>query len=529
MPQSRLSLAQQIAQLEETAPIDVDPEDIHAAAREPQEDQADFAAENAAAREHYVDVGPSAIRKLHDSVADPKYEGVRTSRKQLMEDGGDEDTSGEDGDHDFSDSQGGDSGEEDDVPSDSASDDVEDEDILRPPPTKVSSDKTKGPSSTENSPAPVEALSSSLRKTREEDRRKGKAVSRQIVRTSYLPPLFTSLISTLQTLWDSILDARIRLQKAVTAANRLPLPDDLSSYMAHPEVKESLNKMLEEAMSLSSTLFDFQETLLTANDIISIPPRKRRKIGDNDDQHASDFDSALREASEASATLEHAYYPYLVQTLTKWSAKVQAVAPSVLLPSSRNAFSRGNQNQAKSVVQLIEEALADRAKLRSRTRVRRGGKPRIGHTEGEQENEESTRDKEDPYVFDDTDFYQQLLRDIISTRTGDSSLGAAAYPNQKANKSKQRKKAVDTKASKGRKLRFEVHEKLQNFMVPVPKGGWHEEQIDELFASLLGKGFEDAPGAGTMEVDGLGDVDADRRKLEEQANRAVQEGFRVFG
>lgn len=54
---------------------------------------------------------------------------------------------------------------------------------------------------------------------------------------------------------------------------------------------------------------------------------------------------------------------------------------------------------------------------------------------------------------------------------------------------KKTKKAVDTKASKGRKLRYEVHEKLQNFMVPVPlRRGWHDEQIDELFASLMGKG-----------------------------------------
>lgn len=42
-------------------------------------------------------------------------------------------------------------------------------------------------------------------------------------------------------------------------------------------------------------------------------------------------------------------------------------------------------------------------------------------------------------------------------------------------------------------IRFAVHEKLQNFMVPVPvHNGWHEEQIDELFSSLLGKGFETA-------------------------------------
>lgn len=55
------------------------------------------------------------------------------------------------------------------------------------------------------------------------------------------------------------------------------------------------------------------------------------------------------------------------------------------------------------------------------------------------------------------------------------------------------KKAVDTKASKGRKLRYEVHEKLQNFMVPViPRGAWHDEQIDELFSSLMGKGFSSA-------------------------------------
>ena len=33
-----------------------------------------------------------------------------------------------------------------------------------------------------------------------------------------------------------------------------------------------------------------------------------------------------------------------------------------------------------------------------------------------------------------------------------------------------------------------------NFMVPIPSAcRWHEEQVDELFSSLLGKGFETAP------------------------------------
>jgi protein AATF/BFR2 len=46
--------------------------------------------------------------------------------------------------------------------------------------------------------------------------------------------------------------------------------------------------------------------------------------------------------------------------------------------------------------------------------------------------------------------------------------------------------------------RYETHEKLQSFMVPihVAQGGWHEEQVDELFASLFGKGEGDGEGDG---------------------------------
>lgn len=68
--------------------------------------------------------------------------------------------------------------------------------------------------------------------------------------------------------------------------------------------------------------------------------------------------------------------------------------------------------------------------------------------------------------------------------------------------------------------RYEVHEKLQNFMVPVPAvGAWHEEQVDELFASLLGKGFEGALDAN----DGYGEAG------QESLGEALSSGFRVFG
>ena len=51
---------------------------------------------------------------------------------------------------------------------------------------------------------------------------------------------------------------------------------------------------------------------------------------------------------------------------------------------------------------------------------------------------------------------------------------------------KKNKKLVDTRASKGRKIRFDAHEKLENFMAPIPLGDWHDEMSEELFGSLFG-------------------------------------------
>lgn len=49
---------------------------------------------------------------------------------------------------------------------------------------------------------------------------------------------------------------------------------------------------------------------------------------------------------------------------------------------------------------------------------------------------------------------------------------------------KKNRKQVDRRASKGRKLRYHVQEKLVNFMAPVEQAG-HELAV-QLFTSLFG-------------------------------------------
>ena len=66
-----------------------------------------------------------------------------------------------------------------------------------------------------------ENASTELKKNRENDKRKGKAVSRQIV-SVFIAGRSVGLLTKRQAIWDALLEARIRMQKAVTAANTLP-------------------------------------------------------------------------------------------------------------------------------------------------------------------------------------------------------------------------------------------------------------------------------------------------------------------
>ena len=59
-----------------------------------------------------------------------------------------------------------------------------------------------------------------------------------------------------------------------------------------------------------------------------------------------------------------------------------------------------------------------------------------------------------------------------------------------------------------------MHEKIQNFMTPIDAGGWHDEQVDELFSSLLGRSTAAPAKDNDTSAQGAGDAGA---------------GFRIFG
>lgn len=73
---------------------------------------------------------------------------------------------------------------------------------------------------------------------------------------------------------------------------------------------------------------------------------------------------------------------------------------------------------------------------------------------------------------------------------------------------------MDVRASKGRRIRYEVMDKVQNFMPPVPRTRWADDQISRFFTSLAGS-------------DGAPEEAVANGEPEPEA--PVADGFRVFG
>lgn len=112
-----------------------------------------------------------------------------------------------------------------------------------------------------------------------------------------------------------------------------------------------------------------------------------------------------------------------------------------------------------------------------RRRVDEDGEDAEGATNG-------LEDERDPETFDDTEFYQTLLREFLE---GSDAGGTSWHTGPK------QRKAVDRRASKGRKLRYHVHEKLVNFMAPVELAA--PQYAAQLFSNLFGGGGGGAPPA----------------------------------
>ena len=516
-PKVARSFLEQLADYDSPAPKDFDPEhdvETRGAAIVSSGDEDSF--ETNDGREHYVDVEESKLRKSNGIELGSQYSGASVSRDVLEENDLDSDqcepsgTSGQE-----SESSGEQLEEEEDEAieafgSDGDNDDDEgDEDEARvipetfPSTPSATTDDQEDDQGEEDGNGDSDSDTSSsishrsdramLRKMMVEEQ---KTVAASLSAAAKADITKGKAIKQQLSTFDSLLNTRIKLQKGLVATNSMVGASQSSSSDHHDVAMEcaSASRAAEEAaLNLLKLLKSMRDSLQSS------PSSKKRPF-----PASTGFPS--RSLWNQAMYLEDNTRARTRAALTKWS---QRTNPSTSL-QPQNRFSQAPAQP--SLTSVLDLHLSGESMERSikRTRVARSCAPVQAASKTLVEDEE---------IYDDADFYTLLLRELVDRRMADTQSASAAPASSLETMLPSRaelkvKKQVDTKASKGRKMRYTVQEKLQNFMVADDKGIWGERQRAELFGSLLGRkvDMEEADGDDGMEDNDVA-IDADGLKL----------------
>lgn len=263
--------------------------------------------------------------------------------------------------------------------------------------------------------------------------------------------------------FDRLLDARIKFQKGVTAMNQLP-----NSTFLDADVKKAAQQAEDAALGLWSTIDSIRCAILSAQ--TEIPSSKEQsQTATRKRPFAATRATSSSELCHQSTTLESGVQPIRRSTLDKWHAKTQPILDA----APRSKLLKPTQSSRTRLTDVLDTYLAtESSKLTSLSTTPSSA---TGTGLG---------------TFDDDHFYQALLRDLIASRNASlsHSLPSTSQPflPTKLHVSGSKAKKVDTRASKGRKVRYTVHEKLEHFMAAEDRATWEDAARSEFFASLLG-------------------------------------------
>ncbi|KAF2250116.1 TRAUB-domain-containing protein [Trematosphaeria pertusa] len=418
-----------------------------------------------AGREHYVDVGRSKLRKPGVAPLGPKYTSSRITRDVVGDDDSDDpfarafdeepDSEEEDayvngiaddgeirqseGEHDELDEDGDeDSDEELESAQSAGGENEEDEDENED--EDEEDDESEDESATQSAKVrelmqDSRSLTTSLAAAHQTDLSKAAAIKMQ------------------RKTFDALLNTRIKLQKALVSINSVAV--DAYREETAPDASEAAEA---SALRLLSNLTDLRASLDEAR-----TGQKRKRTSFISSTPPSEIWESIR-ASESRAL------PHRKAILERWSAKTRGAS----LASAKGRLNAGAQ---QSLTDVLSSQISNSQRLVERTTVPRSCAPQ----------QLAAGSASDLNIYDDADFYGLLLKELLENRSSDLSSNGAAFVLEAPWRQAKTKRNVDTKASKGRKLRYTTHEKLENFMAPEDRGLWGDRQREELFSSLFGQ------------------------------------------
>ena len=253
----------------------------------------------------------------------------------------------------------------------------------------------------------------------------------------------------------NLIECRILIQRALTALPQVYVSDEEDlDQKKEQDAQDKLDNLLSTLVDARRSLFS---TLLQK------------------EKDSSDEDTASESESDDEDSLESVY------------SKMRKTWKTTLNKHHANVHLQNQQNKNKFQVvdqsfwTQIENNLKHSAILDEAQSQEQGANASLG--------------------FEDSKLYQHMLQDYIalsaergkdnvdyialSAERGKDNVAVAAAERLKRSMKKKTKKDVDRRASKGRKIRYVVHEKLQNFTFPINRPAATMTE-DVLFKSMFG-------------------------------------------
>ena len=301
--------------------------------------------------------------------------------------------------------------------------------------------------------------------------------------------------------WEKALQTRIVLQRGLNASAKMPTPTYWRALAkADGEVKPALATCAAAARGALDALCSLQAALIDGNPAIAeaagegVGGGKKRKAS-SAMAAVSKFGLLASPASEVWENVDSVYQRYAAfrdVSIDRWHRKAQVQVGKMSTSGGGGEMRAFNQSVSAQVASAMR--IPDRLVRKSQPPAHLAPK-RLGEPEGTEKAAPTGDRTEDldaddleaaaraearvEEIYDDADFYEQVLKEFLE------SAGAAAGLAAAASKPAKRRKVVDRRASKGRKLRYHVQQKLVNFCAPVelevPQ--WAEKIFGQLFAS----------------------------------------------
>ncbi|KAJ9680597.1 hypothetical protein PVL29_019802 [Vitis rotundifolia] len=302
-------------------------------------------------------------------------------------------------------------------------------------------------------------LLKNLRSHKDEDLLKGQAVKNQ------------------KALWDKTLEFRFLLQKAFSSSNRLPQEPDRSSFCDSDEgVNVAYSDLITSSKKTLDSLLELQEALLDKNPSITQATNGNPGQSSKGLETSKNLDVKGDEEWQQIYQMHSRIAPFRDKSIDKWQRKTEVSTGAAAIKGKLRAF---NQNISEQVAAYMR----DPSRMIKQMQLRRSTVGIFGAVPDDvgSSREEEVHADGDPELLDDSEFYQQLLKEFFETFDPNSS-ETAFYALQRL-KTKKRK-IVDRRASKSRKIRYHVHEKIVNFMAPQPMN--LPPMAPKLFDNLFG-------------------------------------------